>query len=268
MSNLKNLYYLGTRIDYEINSSNFEDSFLRILKKGNSKIYTINPEFIVDSYFNADFKKELNSSDLNVIDGVGLLYGIKKHFKSVIDHEIYNELKTLTGVDLVNKVLEIADKKKLSLFLLGGSQEIDISNKAIEKIRNKYPDIVIVGGSSRFSFEKHDDEDTLAYIKNCMKELSLNEIDLIFVGYGHVKQENWIGRNSTKIPARVSIGVGGTLDYLSGSVKRAPKFFRNLGLEWLYRFLTQPKRIFRILKATVIFSYLSNTLLSKNFSKN
>ncbi len=268
MGLFKNIKYLGVRIDYEVTSSNFEDAFIDLLKKGDSKIYTINPEFIVDSYFNLDFKKELNSSDLNVIDGVGLLYGIKRFFRDKISNKDFKSLETFTGVDLVNKILEISDKRKLSLFLLGGSKELQVSKKASEKIKKLYPGINLVGHSSNYSFRESEDEKTLDYIKKCMKESSVKEIDIILVGYGHVKQELWVGRNSRNIPARVSVGVGGTLDYLSGNIKRAPKVFRKLGLEWFYRLITQPKRILRILKATLLFSYLSNTLIKKVFSKN
>lgn len=268
MNLFRNIKYLGVRIDYEINSSNFENAFSTIFKKGDSKIYTINPEFIVDSYFNSDFKKELNSSDLNVIDGVGLLYGIKKYFKDKISKNDFKSLETFTGVDLVDKILEISNERKLSLFLLGGSKESQVSKKASERIKKLYPEINLVGYSSEFSFEEIDDKQTLEFIKKCMKKSDVEEVDILLVGYGHVKQELWIGRNSKLIPSRVSVGVGGTLDYLSGNIKRAPKFIRGLGLEWFYRLITQPNRILRILKATVIFSYLSNVMIKKNFSKN
>lgn len=267
MNNIESLKYLGVRIDYSVNKSNFIHHFKEILKKGNSKIYTVNPEFIVDSYFNTDFKKELNSSDLNVIDGVGLLYGIRKYFKKNIPQEKLLNIKTFTGVDLVTETLQVANEKGLSLFLLGGSSLKKTSKKASDYIKKNYPKINLIGYSSEFSFSEIDDLATIDFIHSKMKESNIDEIDILLVAYGHNKQEKWIGRNSYKIPSRVSIGVGGTLDYLSGNLKRAPKIFREYGMEWFYRLLTQPRRIIRIIKATLIFSYLSNTLFKKNFSK-
>ncbi len=267
MNKIESLKYLGVRIDYNVNKSNFITHFRDILKKGNSKIYTVNPEFIVDSYFNTDFKKELNSSDINVIDGVGLLYGIRKYFKKSISEEKIKNIKTFTGVDLVEEILQIANEMGLSLFLLGGSSLKKTSKKAGDFIKKNYPKIKLIGYSSEFSFSEIDDVMTIDFIHSKMKESNVNEIDILLVAYGHFKQEKWIGRNSSKVPARVSVGVGGTLDYLSGNLKRAPKIFRDFGMEWFYRLLTQPRRIIRIIKATLIFSYLSNTLGKKNFSK-
>src|SRR3989338_5459360 len=69
--------------------------------------------------------------------------------------------------------------------------------------------------------------------------------DILFVAFGHIKQEKWIGKNLKKIPVKVAMGVGGAFDYLSGEVMRAPKFIRVLGLEWLFRLILQPWRIKR-----------------------
>jgi len=263
----KFINYLGVRINFNVNADNFKPNFKHLLEKGGSKIYTINPEFIVDSFFDTNFKLELNSSDLNVIDGVGLLFAIKKYFKSEIGSKDLKDLKTLTGVDLVFQILEEADKNKLSVFLLGGSKELDSASKAIQNIKSKYPNIKLIGASSDFKFSPEDDLISVNFINESLKEASLKELDVLLVGYGHKKQEFWIQRNSSKIPARVSVGVGGTIDYLAGTVNRAPLWVRNLGFEWLFRLFTQPSRALRIFKATFIFSYLSSSLLSKNLSK-
>lgn len=257
MDNPKNLYYLGTRVDFKVNSKNFRDIFNEFLKKGHSSIFTINPEFVVDAYFDSGFQKVLNSSDLNIIDGVGLSLGIKKNFKKTLSRKDLNSIKTFPGADVVEDILEMADKNHYSLFILGGDKDKKISEKALNMIKKKYPGINIIGGSSDFSYKLEDDEVTISYIHEKLREKSLSDLDILLVGYGHKRQEFWIKRNASKIPARVSIGVGGTLDFISGNIKRAPKWVRDFGFEWLYRFLKQPSRIFRIIKATLIFSYLS-----------
>jgi N-acetylglucosaminyldiphosphoundecaprenol N-acetyl-beta-D-mannosaminyltransferase len=257
---MKEINYLGVKVNYLVNKDTFNEVFKNLLKKGYSKIYTVNPEFIVDAYFDTDFRKELNSSDINIVDGVGLLKGIKKYFKRNISKEEMSSIKTFTGVDLVEEVLKQANENNYSVFLLGGSEKNQVALKSVKSIKIKYPNIKFVGGTSKFSFQEEDDTSTLDFIKNFLQENSLKELDIILVAYGHKKQEFWIKRNSSKIPARISIGVGGTFDYMSGNIKRAPKWLRDLGLEWLYRFITQPSRIFRIFKAVVIFSYLSNKI--------
>ncbi len=80
------------------------------------------------------------------------------------------------------------------------------------------------------------------------REVTFNNIpplDLLFVAFGHIKQEKWIANNLEKIPVKVMMGVGGAFDYLSGNVLRAPKWVRSLGLEWLFRLVLQPWRIKR-----------------------
>lgn len=267
MQNLKNINYLGVRIDYTVNKRNFESILKKLFQKEGSKIYTINPEFIVDSYFDNNFKKELNSSDLNVIDGVGLLRGIKRHFKKSLTQDEYSSLETFTGVDLTYQILEYANINKLSLVVLGGSKELDIAGKVLKKINENYPNINVICSSSDFTHFEADDEVTLGFIHDHLKFKNLKSVDILLVGYGHKNQEFWIARNSSRIPARVSVGVGGTLDYFSGQVKRAPYWVRKFGFEWLYRLITQPHRFLRIIKATLIFSYLSSYLIQKNSSK-
>jgi N-acetylglucosaminyldiphosphoundecaprenol N-acetyl-beta-D-mannosaminyltransferase len=80
--------------------------------------------------------------------------------------------------------------------------------------------------------------------------------DILFVAFGQVKQEKWIYRNLPQIPTvKVAMGVGGSFDYISGKVKRAPSLMRKLGLEWLYRMCRQPWRLPRIMTAVVRFSW-------------
>jgi len=81
--------------------------------------------------------------------------------------------------------------------------------------------------------------------------------DILFVALGHGRQEKWIARNLSKLSSvKLAMGVGGSFDYISGQVKRAPKFMRKLGLEWLYRLIKEPWRLPRILVAVIKFSWL------------
>ena len=275
---MKSLDVLGVRVDLIDSKKHFRELFMSLLDKKGSKIFTINPEFIVDSYFNPKFRETLNSGNLNSIDGFGVALAVKsklnreksksffKIFKDYTDGSVRDLV--VTGVDIVDESLKIANREKLSLFILGGSSEDLISYRSATMIQKKYPDINLVGYSSEFSYKPKDDIETIKFIEKRMKEKSIKVLDLLLVAYGHQKQEFWIERNSIKIPARVSIGVGGTLDFIAGKVKRAPFIFRSLGLEWLFRLVMQPNRFLRILKATVIYSILSLFFSSKKATKN
>lgn len=246
---------LGTRVDSGIAKNNFRDKFFELLNKGGSKIFTVNPEFVVDAFFDTNFQKVLNSSDYNSIDGIGVAWAIGRVDKKTSQLKDISK-KVFTGVDITEQVLKICNNDSLSLFLLGGSVEKDTSKLVANYILKNYPKIKLVGYSSDFSFDKKDDKSTVNFIHEKMKQNSVQQIDVILVAYGHKNQEFWLDRNQAKIPARIGIGVGGTFDYLAGNMKRAPKFLRELGLEWLFRLLTQPQRIFRILKAVILFPIL------------
>ena len=235
---------LGTKVSKGYSFEKSKEIFLKLHKSGNfSKVFTINPEFLVDAYYDKKFQKVLNSGDYNCADGFGieLLYGIKR----------------TPGIELLNHFLKVCNEESFSLFILGGSSDKEISKRAAENISKSFPKIKIIGFSSDFSFQKEDDVKTIEYIHKCMTENRVESIDLIIVGYGHKNQEFWLERNMAKIPAKIGMGVGGSLDFISKEVKRAPKFLRTFGLEWAFRLIIQPKRIFRIFKAVILFPMLS-----------
>lgn len=198
-------------------------------------IYTPNTEFIMMCQKDREFLDLLNKSDINIPDGIGLIYAskLKKH-----------PLKEkVAGFDLSVNLLKLANEKKLKLFVVGGKP--GVAETAMKKVHEKYPNINIVG--SQHGYFKgahlgefgHDEE--LKVIEN----INNAEPDILFVGFGAKKQEQWIEYNKSKIKAKIIIGNGGTLDGLAGNVKRAPEIFINLGLEWFYRLIQEPKRIKR-----------------------
>jgi len=184
---------------------------------------------------------------------IGISVGVSHIFKNTKDERI-------TGVDLTYKLCEIASKKGYTVFFLGGRpknffgkhKEIYQKEMAVltaEKLQELYPGLNVIGATSKFSREQRDDKDTLNYIKLCMKEKGISHIDFLFVAYNHNWQEKWIVRNSYKIPAKVSVGLGGTFDYIMGHNKLPPNILVKMNLGWLYRLITQPWRMKRIFKA-------------------
>lgn len=198
-------------------------------------IYTPNTEIVMEARKNSDFKGLLNRADLIIPDGIGLIYASKIKKKPLTER--------VTGVDLSMKMLEIANDKGYSLFILGGKD--GVAKEAIENISKKYPKLKIAGyhhgyfKGTHIGLEGHEEE------KAVIEMINNASPDILFVGLGAPKQELWINENIDKLNCKVIIGNGGTVDILSGRIKNAPDFYRNHGLEWLYRLAKDPKRIRR-----------------------
>lgn len=183
----------------------------RVWQPGKHYIVTPNPEMVVAAQKDPVFKKILNDADLSIPDGIGLkLSGKVKN--------------TFAGVDFMEELVSLAAEKGFTTGFLGGKD--GVAKKCVECLLQKYPKL-------KTSFVGAD------------TEAKIPPVDLLFVALGHIKQEKWIANNLDKIPVHIAMGVGGAFDYLSGSVSRAPKLIRRLGLEWLFRLIIQPWRIKR-----------------------
>lgn len=219
-------------------------------------IATPNPEILLEAEKNPKFRKILNQTDLNIPDGIGILWAAK--FQKT-NRNFFNFLKTLsnialkpnsirsefpervTGTDLMEKICATTDKK---VFFLGAKE--GIAKKAGEKLKEKYKKFEIGGyhsGSPRIKDEKE-----------IVEKINNSKAEILFVAYGAPAQELWIARNLKKLKTvKIAIGIGGAFDFISGERKRAPKLMQKAGIEWLYRLLKEPKRIKRIYNATVKF---------------
>lgn len=184
---------------------------------------------------------------------LGLSVGVSHIFKSTKDERI-------TGVNLTYELCKLASKRGYTVFFLGGRPknffgkckkmyQKEIATLTAEKLQSLYPNLNVIGASSKFSRDQRDDKDTLNYIKLCMEKSGVSHIDFLFVAYNHIWQEKWIVRNSYKIPAKVSIGIGGTFDYIIGHNSLPPSILDKMNLGWFYRLIKQPWRIKRIFKA-------------------
>lgn len=185
-------------------------------KKGKKLfVTTINPELIMIAKGDSEYEKVLMSSDLAVPDGVGILWAGKifgKKFKERIH-----------GVDLVEKLSEAISEKPITVGFVGGHE--NVAQLASDCLRKKYPGLKV-------AFAQREWEDIQGK----------KSADILFLALGSPKQEKWIYENLPKIDVRVAMGVGGAFDFISGNVKRAPKWMRRIGLEWLFRLIIQPWR--------------------------
>ena len=191
-----------------------------------SMVFTPNPEMVMLARKDAEFKALLNSADLLVPDGVGIVWASK--FTE-------NPMKQrVAGIELIQNAFADERAKNFKWYFLGAKP--GIAQLAAEKMAQTY-EIQVVGARDGY-FSAEDEDEVNA-------EIAASGADIVLVGLGFPRQERWIFANKDKAGARLYIGCGGSLDVLSGQIKRAPKIFRKMKLEWFWRLLRQPSRIWR-----------------------
>ncbi|WP_016839328.1 WecB/TagA/CpsF family glycosyltransferase [Ureibacillus thermosphaericus] len=216
---------LGIQVNTENYDELIEQIFQRIERKEKSLIVAINPEKIMKAKEDPALKKLLNEAEFQIPDGIGVILASKIQ-KGQISERV-------TGVDLMMRLCEEAATKQKSIFLYGGKPGVAAS--AAEKLKALYPGIQIAGIQHGY---ETDNEKVISKINEAKP-------DILFVAMGSPKQENWINANRDQLYPTIYQGVGGSFDVLAGNVKRAPKAFQKVGLEWFYRLMMEPKRIKR-----------------------
>lgn len=207
-----------------------------------SWIVTLNPEILLEARRNAAYRDALNRADIRIVDGFGLaLFGRLRGARP----------QRVTGVDLAQALIERAASKGQTVAFVGGEE--GIAEKALAYQQERFPTlkgIQLHNGNISLAGQGDEQDDEVRH------RLSVLAPDIILVALGHPKQEFWISRHINEFPTtKIVVGVGGTFDYWSGSVPRAPKWMRTVGLEWLYRLIREPRRLKRIMNAVVVFPY-------------
>lgn len=194
-------------------------------------VITPNVDQIVRIEKDTYFKKICNSAELLVVDGTPLLW-IAKWYGQPIKEKI-------CGSDLMPELCCIAAQKGYKVFLLGAAN--GVAARAAENLKRKYPGLKVVGTySPPYGFEKSQQE-----IDKINDILLNSRADLLFVGMGVPKQDIFIYENMNKYKIPMSFSIGAAIDFEAGVQKRAPKWINRLGLEWLYRLYSDPKRMFK-----------------------
>jgi len=227
-----------------------------LLNAKQNKIFTINPEISLLALKDKRYRKVLQSADMALPDGIGLvLFGwlIGSSFK-----------KRVAGADFMIKLVKLAERMGKSIFLLGGENRT--GEKTAYILKQMFPKIEIAG------WLENTDDLEVEYTKNSSSRNAsslLSKSDILFVALGAPKQEMWISENITKFPnIKVAMSVGGSFDFISGKIKRAPKFMQSIGLEWSWRLFMEPRKRFRrIFNAVVIFpiQVIKSRIMDKEF---
>jgi len=211
------------------------------------QIATINPEFIVASQANKEFLKIINKASISLIDGAGVIKALQ-----YMGHKVSLDDR-ITGVRLTEILIDLAVNKNLKIMFCMWSEGWTKVDKFFMIIKERYPSL---------DFQVADENTAL-------EKGRLFAPDIILVGFGAPRQDIWIAKNLAKISnAKIAAGVGGTFDFMSGKMKRAPKFMRSLGIEWLWRLILQPTRLLRINRAVIKFPYLIYKAKKKKYEKN
>lgn len=199
------------------------------------QICTANPEFVMAAQRDPAFHEVLNTADLVLPDGVGLLWAARWRKRQLPER--------VAGSDLVYRIAELAGQHGWRLYFLGAAE--GVAERAATRLQTLYPGWQLAGA---FAGSPHvEDEATL------VARIQAAQPDILMVAYGAPAQDVWIARHKAQLGVPVSIGVGGAFDFVAGVAERAPKWVQQLGLEWLHRLARQPWRWRRILTATVVF---------------
>lgn len=200
-------------------------------KKTKSYVVAVNIDVIMKMEKDQYLRMISNKANLTLVDGKPLMW-IANLYRRPIKEKI-------SGSDLVPRLCKMAAKKGYRIFIIGGAE--GVAKKAKKNLRKKYHDIKIVGTyAPPIGFEKNEIE-----LQNINEMISKVYPDIVIACFGCPKQEKWIFENYKKYNGTVSICAGATVDFLAGNMKRAPKWMSDHGLEWFYRFLQEPKRLFK-----------------------
>lgn len=221
---------LGTLID----KVSFDEASLRIdefVRSGMPRqVVTANLDFLRLCSRDRSFQDIVNTSDMVVPDGMPLVWASRKLSDPLPER--------VAGVDLVSECARLSAAHGYRLFLLGAAP--GVADAAASVLRARYPGVNVVGTYSPESLTPAADRETVEIVKAARP-------DILLVAFGAPKQEKWIDTDGRSSRAPVQIGVGGSFDYLTGRVRRAPEWMRKAGLEWLFRLAVQPWRLRRML---------------------
>lgn len=207
------------------------------------QIATVNAEFIVRCQKDKKFADIINQASLATIDGSGPIKALQFLGEDVsLDDR-------LTGVRLTEILIDIAVNNNYKILFCLYSKGLTKPDRLFMNLKDKYPSL---------DYQVADE-------KTALEKARLFAPQIVLVGFGAPRQDMWINKYMSEIPSiKIAAGVGGTFDFMSGKIKRAPKIFRSLGIESIFRMIQQPfqdlsgtsQRFRRIIRALIVFPYL------------
>lgn len=192
-------------------------------------VATANAEMVMLAQEDKELAGILNKASLVVPDGAGVVWAAR--------HYGFDVPERVAGYDLTQELFKQAAKMGYKIYMFGAAP--GIAEKAKMVAENRYPGVRVVGVRDGY-FSERDEGEIIDHIKKCQP-------DILLTALGVPKQEKWLSRHLINLNVPVSMGVGGTFDVMSGTMKRAPKWMQRANLEWMYRLLSQPQRAIRMM---------------------
>lgn len=226
---VRSVHVLGVRVDcVDMPAAVAEIERLVEERTGPKLVATVNPEFVMRARRDERFRRALEGAALALPDGIGVVWAMRR--------QGCRGQQRVTGSDLVPALAELCARRGWRPFLLGAQP--GVADEAAGMLRRATPGLEVAGAHAG-SPRPEDDEESL-------RQIAAARPDLLLVAYGHPGQELWVVRNRDRLQAPVAIGVGGSLDFITGRVRRAPAVLRRVHLEWLWRLCLEPWRIRRM----------------------
>jgi len=193
-------------------------------------VLAVNPEKVLTLREDPRLLAFFEKASLLIPDGIGVVKALRLHG---------HRAERVPGADLMQQICSQSAENDLRLFLYGASEEVNAG--AVEILKKRYPGIRIVGRQNGFIREEQMPE--------LIQKINDSQAQILFIAMGSPKQEAWMEKYADKLTTvKLCQGIGGTLDTITGRVKRAPLIWQKLDLEWFFRFLHQPSRIKRQLR--------------------
>lgn len=196
---------------------------------GAKQVVTLNPEMAMAARRDAALRRAILSADLVLPDGMGIVWALRSRGDGVPER--------VTGVDLLEAFAVLAAAHGFRIFLLGAAP--GVAKAAARRLVKLHPSLLIVGTHAG----SPDDIEA----PRILSRIRASDADVVFVAFGIPAQDRWIAAHRARLGAAVAIGVGGAFDFIAGRTPRAPRWMRQIGLEWLYRLARQPWRWQRML---------------------
>lgn len=246
--NVRGVYFDNVTMDEA-----FEKAVSLINSDGFSYMVTPNSEIVQACIENPPLYNVINSADLIIPDGIGVVYA-SKILKTPLKEKV-------AGVELAERIIKYAAENGEKIYFFGGGKKTAereaVYELAAKALAEKYPGFEAVGRDGYFGEEETDD---------IIADINASGAKILFVCLGAPKQEKWIYANKDKLTGiTFAAGLGGSLDVFAGTAQRAPDFYLEHNLEWFYRLIKNPSRAGRMLKLP---KFLAGTIVNKNKNVN
>ena len=222
----RNIEFLGVRMHAWSMLDTVEEIKHRISKKIFTQHVVVNVAKVINMQQDIELRRSIESCDIVNIDGMGVVWGARFLGNKVPER--------VAGIDLFHHLLEMSAIEGFKVFLLGATTEI--VNLTADTVKSKYLGLDVAGYHHGYFW---DNEEIV------VEQIKQSGARLLFVAISSPKKENFINRWHEQLGVDFVMGVGGTFDVVAGKVKRAPPWMQKTGLEWLFRIIQEPARMWR-----------------------